>query len=272
MHHRPLATAAALTACALLALPAGASAKSTITMSGSTSVYPLAVKLAKEYVKAYPKRARFKINQGGSDIGINDAARGRVTLGAASRDPEDADPGGLVFTKIARDGVCVITHPSNPIASLSQAQIQNVFSGKTRSWADVPEAKVSGTIDVVTRTAASGTADAFQNIFLGPSLRVAANAPAKNSNGLVRQTIASNPNAIGFVSLEFIGGVNAVGYRGVACTLRNAKSGQYAGVRNFWMVSKGKPGGAAKQFLSWIKTSPKARTAVSSDWIALGGG
>ena len=59
----------------------------------------------------------FRIFQGGSDIGINDVAHGRVTIGNASRDPEPGiDPHGLTFTKIARDGVCVITNSEQPRA------------------------------------------------------------------------------------------------------------------------------------------------------------
>ena len=275
MSHRMPVTACAVAATLLVAAPSTATTtraakKPVITMSGSTSVYPLAVKLATAYNKAYPKRASFKILQGSTDIGINDVARGRVTIGNASRDPiAGSDPGGLVFNKIARDGICIVTHSSNAIPQLSQAQIQAIFAGRTRAWSDIPGAKVSGPIDLVTRTAASGTGDAFQNIFMGPSLRVAANAAAKASNGLVRQTVASNPNAVGFVSLDFIAGVNAVGYRGVACTLRNAKSGQYGGVRNFWMVTRGKATGPAATFLRWIKTSPRAKAQVATNWIPL---
>ena len=271
MSRRMPAAAAALSACALLFSPtvSAPAAKTTITMSGSTSVYPLSVKLAKSYVSAYRNRASFKILQGGSDIGINDVARGRVTIGNASRDRLPADPGGLTFNPIARDGVCVVTHPSNRITSLSQEQIQSIFSGANRSWNDVPGATVTGAIDIITRTASSGTADAFQQIFMGQDRRVAANAAAKASNGLVQQTVASNPNAIGFVSLDFIGGVNAVGYKGIACNLRNAKSGQYRGVRTFYMVTRGPARGAARTFLSWVKTSAAARKAIASDWIPL---
>jgi len=268
MSHRTL-TAAVVAVTALLVLPATAITKDTITMSGSTSVYPLAVGLAKSYVKAFPDRASFKILQGGTDIGINDVSKGRVTIGLASRDPEDADPGGLVFNKVARDGVCVITNNKNKIRTLSATQIQNIFTGKIRSWSKVPGAKVKGAISLFTRTASSGTADAFQNIFLGTNKRIASNTPAKASNGLMRQTVSSNKNAIGFVSLDFLQGVNAVGYAGVSCTLRNSKSGQYKGVRNFWMVTRGKADGAAATYLDWVQKSEAARKVVSSRWIAL---
>ena len=85
-------------------------------MSGSTSVAPLAAKLAKGYLKAHPRRRQFRLAQGGSDIGVADVARGRVTIGNSSRDPKPTDPGGLVFNKIARDAICIVTNPSNPVA------------------------------------------------------------------------------------------------------------------------------------------------------------
>ena len=58
-------TTVALLALAALAVPSAAVAKPTITLSGSTSVAPLAAKLAGAYVKKH--KVRFKILQGGSD-------------------------------------------------------------------------------------------------------------------------------------------------------------------------------------------------------------
>jgi phosphate transport system substrate-binding protein len=73
------------------------------------------------------------------------------------------------------------------------------------------------------------------------------------------------------VSFAYTAGVNAVGYQGIPCNLRNAKSGQYGGVRNFWMVTKGTPKGEAKKFLEWV-TRPgnqTVRSIVNSSWIAI---
>lgn len=269
MHRNRLVATATLVA-GLATVPATAVAKETVTMSGSTSVAPLATALAKAYVKKYPGKLGFKILQGGSDIGINDVSRGRVSIGNASRDPlPGSDPKGLVFNKIARDGVCVVTNPGNPVANLSQKQVRAIFSGQVRNWSAVPGAKATGAIDLVSRTAASGTADAFQNIFMGPDLRIASSAATKTSNGLVQQAVSSNRNAIGFVSFDFVGGVSPAAYEGVACNLRNAKSGQYQGVRNFWMVTRGKAAGGAAKFIKWIQNTSAARKIVSTQWIAL---
>ena len=83
-------------------------------MSGSTSVAPLAAKLAKGYLKAHPGAATFRLAQGGSDVGVADVAAGRVTIGNSSRDPKGTDPGGLVWSRIARDAICIAMNSSNP--------------------------------------------------------------------------------------------------------------------------------------------------------------
>jgi phosphate transport system substrate-binding protein len=266
---RFLALSALLLAVSLTA--AASASAATITMSGSTSIAPLATKLAKAFVSqpGNKGKVKFVILQGGSDIGITDVSRGRVTLGMSSRDPKPADPGGIVFNKFARDAVCVVTNKSNAIPNLSQTQIQDIFSGRVRSWSQVPGASASGPIDLVVRTAASGTQDAFQNIFMGQTLRVAGSATTKASNGLQAQAIKSDPNAIGYASFHFTAGLHDVPYQGVPCTLRNAKSGQYAGSRNFYFVSRGAARGVAKEFINFARNNSAAQRIVASNWVPL---
>lgn len=262
----PRLAVAAIAAIAVAVPAASASAKTTITMSGSTSVAPLAAKLAKTYVKTH--RVSFKLLQGGSDVGISDVAHGRVTIGNSSRDPKASDPAGLVFNKIARDAVCLVTNPANRLGNVSSAQIAAIFSGQVRSWSDIPGATATGTIDLVGRTAASGTYDAFNKIFMGGA-RLSTTMAQKASNGLVQQAVKSDKNAIGYVSLAFTAGTNEVAYNGVPCTLRNAKSGQYGGVRNFFMVTRGAAAGATKSWIRWVQKSPTAKAIISSDWVPL---
>ncbi len=275
-HKRPTkALRSALAGC-LLAAVALASPASTfaggraITISGSTSIFPLMIQLAAAWHKATHEPTPH-VGQGTSDVGISEVAAGRVDIGDVSRDPEPGDPEHLVFTKIARDGICMITNPKNDLENLSQEQVQAIFTGQVREWGEVPGAGVSGPIDLVDRIASSGTQDAFQNIFLGPTLKISPSAEAEESNGLVRTKVEHDEDAIGFVSFAFTTGVHTINYQGIQCNLRNAKSGQYQGVRNFWMVTKGPPKGATAKFISWI-TSPHnatARKIISSQWIPI---
>jgi phosphate transport system substrate-binding protein len=254
----------------ILAVPAGAAAKRLI-IGGSTSVLPLMQKLAAAYHKAYPKIPAPQVSGGQSDIGISGAANGSLDIGDSSRDPIiGVDPEGLVFTKLARDGVCIITNAKNPVSNLSQQEVEGIFTGKIHDWSEVSGASTSGPIDLFQRTSASGTEDAFQHIFLGEYLKISPSAVAEASNGLEQLHVEKDEKAIGFVSFAYTGGVHPVPYQGVACNLRNARSGQYQGVRNFWMVTKGAPKGEAAKFIKWVTSGNKTTKAIiNSSWIAV---
>ena len=254
----------------LASVPAIAQA-SAVLIDGSTSVFPLMNQLAAAYHKATHQPTP-KVGQGTSGVGISDVNAGRVDIGDVSRDPiVGVDPPGLVFTKIARDGVCIITNSANHLTNLNQQTVQQIFTGKVRNWSEVPGASVSGPIDLFQRVSSSGTQDAFQNIFLGEQLKISPGASSEESNGTMRQAVIGDKDGIGFASFAFTSGTNAVGYQGIPCTLANAKSGQYQGVRNFWMVTKGVPKGATAKFIDWVvKPGNKAvEKIVASEWIPI---
>jgi phosphate transport system substrate-binding protein len=255
----------------ILALPASAMGRR-LVIGGSTSVLPLAQKLAAAYHQAFPRIPAPKVGGGQSDVGIAGVAQGRFDIGDSSRDPiRGVDPHGLIFTKIAQDGICVITNPENPISNMSAETVQNIFTGAFRDWSHVPGSRISGPIELYDRDGASGTQDAFQHIFLEENKVVSPIATALTSNGLEQNAVAHKKQAIGFVSFAYASGTNAVGYQGVACNLRNAKSGQYGGVRNFWMVTKGLPRGEALKFISWVTKNGNrvVRAIINSNWIAI---
>ncbi len=104
---------------------------------------------------------------------------------------------------------------------------------------------------------------------MGQTLRVAGSATTKSSNGLQAQAIKSDPNAIGYASFSFTKGLHDVPYQGVPCTLRNAKSGQYGGTRNFFFVSRGAAKGVAKKFIEFARGSSTAQRIVASNWVPL---
>ena len=83
----------------------------------------------------------------------------------------------------------MITNSKNPIGNLNQETVQAIFTGNVREWSEVPGSKMTGPIDLVDRIASSGTQDAFQNIFLGPDLKISKSAEEEESNGLVQNKV-----------------------------------------------------------------------------------
>jgi phosphate transport system substrate-binding protein len=256
---------------ALVAVPTLAYAATTISMSGATASFPLLELLAAKYHQIKHGKVDFKIAQGGASVGISDAAAGRVSIGNSSRPPQAGDPAGLVFYPIAEYFVCVTTNPANPISNLTEAQVQQIFTGKVRNWSQVSGATATGPIDVYSRTSVAGVLTTFQNTLLGGS-KVGSFATQEASEGLMQNAVKKDPSGIGFNSDYFAlaKGINAVGYNGSACSVANVVSGSYPGVSDFYEVTKGPAKGASEDFIYWIQSNAVAKKIIQTNWIPLG--
>jgi phosphate transport system substrate-binding protein len=264
-------SAALLVAGALAAVaPAGASALTTITISGATASYPLVQLLAQKYNKVHPRKVKFKITEGGAQIGINDVAAGRVTIGDVSRDPIASDPKGLVFYPIARYGICIVSNKANPVTNLTSAQAIAIFTGKTRSWSGIPGATQTGTIDLISRTSVAGVLTNFQTVLL-EGKKVSNLAAEEPSEGLLRQQVENDPASIGFVSnyQSDKGGVNPVSLNGAACNRNTVTNGSYSGTARFYEVTKGPASGAAAGFIAWVSKAAAARKIIATQWVPI---
>ncbi len=264
--------AAAVGALGVATAPATALAAPTISISGATASYPLVSLLAQKYVKLKPHTVKFKIAQGGSQVGINDVAASRVSIGDASRSPFEppAPPAGLVFYPIAKYGICVVTNKANTLSNLTPALLVSIFTGKTRSWSQVPGATASGTIDLISRTSVAGVLTSFQTLLL-EGKTVSKLASEQSSEGLLRQAVESDPSSIGFLSnyQAALGSLNQVSYNGVACNKSTVASGTYAGIARFYEVTRGPATSFVASFINWITKSKAARKIIESQWVPL---
>jgi len=264
-------SAAAFAAVGVLALvaPTGVLASSLITISGATASYPLVALLAAKYSKLVHS-VHFRISQGGTQVGINDVSAGRVTIGDVSRDPLATDPAGLDFYPIAKYAVCVVTNSANHLSNLTTAQAVAIFTGKVKNWSEVPGASASGAIDLISRQSTAGVLSNFQTLLL-EGKKVASTAATEGSEGLLRQQVKSDPNAIGFLSnyQADLGGLNVVSYNGIECSKSTATSGTYGGTARFYEVTKGRASGAAAKFISWIDHSAAAKRIISTQWVPI---
>jgi phosphate transport system substrate-binding protein len=256
---------------ALVAVPAIAYATTTISMSGATASFPLLELLATKYHQLKHGSVQFKISQGGATVGISDAAAGRVSIGNSSRPPQAGDPAGLYFYPIAKYFVCVTTNSANPVSNLTEAQVQQIFTGKVRNWSQVSGATATGPIDVYSRTSVAGVLTTFQNTLLGGD-KVGSFATQEASEGLMQNAVKKDPSGIGFSSDYFAltKGINAVGYNGTGCSVANVVSGAYPGVSDFYEVTKGAATGQNEAFIYWIQTNAAAKKIIESNWIPLG--
>ncbi|MFI3167529.1 MAG: substrate-binding domain-containing protein [Bacillota bacterium] len=107
----------------------------TITISGSTSVFPIMEVLTETYSEM--TGCKFELSGGGSSTGMKDAMAGTVDIGMASRELKDSESAEVTGLAIAMDGIAVIVNSSCPIDSLSMEEIMNIYIGETTDWDDL---------------------------------------------------------------------------------------------------------------------------------------
>ncbi len=226
----------------------GPATGASITLAGSTSVQPFAELLAEEYMaKGKPS---INVQGGGSSAGIQAAETGAAQIGMSSRELKPDEKAALREFPIAHDAIAIIVNPSNHLDGLTSAQVRGVFSGVIRNWKDLggPDKAIT----VISREEGSGTRGSFDEMIM-KNAEVTPAALVQDSNGSVRETVAGDPFAIGYLSLGLVDQrVRAVKLDGVAATLATARSNQYPVVRPFLFLTQGEPSGTVKDFIDYV--------------------
>lgn len=225
----------------------------TISISGSTSVGPLAEKFAEKYKEK--NNVNIEINQIGSSAGITNAVNGVSEIGMSSRDLKEEEKASLQETVIAYDGIVVVTHPSNHVKNLTLAQVKDIFTGKITNWKEVGGDDLE--IVVVSREDGSGSRDAFQEIVGYSSGELVRNSIIASGNGNIKTTVATNKHAVGFISFEYIDeSINTVSINGVEATAENVLRQKYSLSRPFLFVHKEENlSDEGKKFIDFILSS-----------------
>ena len=236
--------------------------KAGITVAGSTSVQPFAELLAEEYMSHHPQ-FRIYVQGGGSTAGIEAVMTCAANIGMSSRNLI-GDEKKLYVVTIAKDAIAIIVNPKNPIQDLSLDQIRQVFSGKIKNWKEL--GGPSHTIVLVTREEGSGTRESFQKFVMGKE-DISLEALVQDSNGAVRQVVASNHNGIGYISLGLVNDqVKALKISGVEPNLTDVENGKYTLVRPFLFVFNEEPSGEPKSFLEFV-LSPFAQKLLLKEGL-----
>lgn len=227
-----------------------ASASQRLSVTGSTTILPIAEVAADEFMAAHPG-TRVLVSGVGSSAGIESVSNGTCDIGTSSRELAPTELKlGLVDTKIARDAIAVIVNPSNPVASLTTSQVADIFTGKTTNWDEVGGPDLA--IGLVNRDEASGTRDAFSKLVL-KGADFDPTAAVLPGTGQVRSVVAQSPSAIGYISLGFVDkSVKALTIDGIVPSEQTVKNGTYPISRVLHFFTKGQPTGLAKAYIDFV--------------------
>ncbi len=227
-----------------------------VILAGSTSIEPIAEKLAEHYMEHHPEY-KIEVQGGGSSAGIQAAKMKAADIGMSSRALKKDEKIFWEHT-IAYDAIVLIVNPVNPIPNLTLSQIQKIFSFQITKWSEI-EKSLSGRITVITREEGSGTRGAFEDLIMHKT-EISPRCLVQDSTGAVREIVSSDPNAIGYVSF---GGLNnqvkGVCIEGIAPKMENMLTDnplqKYKIIRPFLFLTSPEPSRESLKFIEFIQSS-----------------
>jgi putative lipoprotein len=107
---------------------------------------------------------------------------------------------------IAVDAVALIVNKNNPVSQLSVSELSDILNGKITRW-DQLAGKDTTAIKIVFDHQGSSTVSYLRDKFLPKGARLSALAKtfAQNNNGQVLDIVKKDPNALGVISVSWLG-------------------------------------------------------------------
>jgi phosphate transport system substrate-binding protein len=260
----------------LCVLAASCSSRGNRTMiqnKGSDTLVNLAQAWAEEYRKVAPTVA-VAVTGGGSGTGIAALMNGTVDIANASRGIKAAEreaakkntgkePKELT---VAYDALAVYVHKSNPIASISRAQLACIYgeAGTCSKWTDIG-VEVPGCagqeIVRVSRQNNSGTYIFFREWVLGKKQDFKLGSRDMSGSKDVVDLVERTPCAIGYSGFGYktdhIKTACVAAEENVACvepSIEAAISGSYPIARGLYMYTLGEPTGPVADYVNWVRS------------------
>ena len=249
------------------ALTVAATAQTKLVIKGSDTLGAKMVPQLSEAYKAAGNNVNFEIAAEGSSTCFTALLAGTADFGMSSRGIKSSEKdkfaakGQEAVAHIAGvDMIAVIVNEANGVKSLTKTQIGGIFTGKITDWSQV--GGKAGKIKGYTRNTSSGTYKTFQKLAMNKA-DYGKDTQKMAGNEQIAEAVAGDVNGIGYVGLAYIGrdGIAAATVDGVAPSPATQMS--YALSRNLYYYTIGEPTGAAKKFIEWSLTSPKAADVIN---------
>ncbi len=204
-----------------------------VSTDGSTSVEKVIGFLSEAYMENNSK-VKITYNPTGSGAGIQAVLDGRCDIGISSRELKGNENENLNAAVVAVDGIAMIVNQQNSVEDLTIEQIRKIYTGEIVNWSEV--GGHSGAIVLIGREAASGTREGFE--LITDTKDKCRYTQELTSSGDVIQTVAGNPNAIGYASLASVKDtVKIIKVQGVIPSKATIQNGDYKIQRNFLLIT-----------------------------------
>ncbi len=186
----------------------------TISIDGSSTVYPITEAVAEEFRAEKPK-VDVTIGVSGTGGGFQKFGRGEINISDASR-PIKAEEAAVakenninfVELEVAYDGLAVVINPENDWAtSFTVEELKKIWEpaaqGKIKKWNQINPAWPNEEIHLFGPGVASGTFDYFTEAIVGKSGSSRGDFTASEDDNVLVQGVSGDKYGLGFFGLAY---------------------------------------------------------------------
>ena len=170
----------------------------TYNASGGGAALAQVQALAKRFSELHPLSV-WTIENVGSEASVVLVNNGDADIGFISRDLKNEEKGKVELLRIGAAGTAVVVNAANPVATLTKAQVRDIFSGKVTDWKDV--GGQPGEIKVFIREANSSTRSTFESYFFDGKPTYSKGAIEVVEIDETVKALTSFKNSIGMITL-----------------------------------------------------------------------
>lgn len=216
---RTLGKAAALSA-AVLAMASGSALAQqagqpfTIQIDGSSTVFPISEGVAEGFQQQTQGRVRVTVGESGTGGGFRKFCRGETHVSDASRpitrgEMASCAAAGIQYVEIpvAFDALTVVVNPSNPIRSMTVAQLRQIWQpsaqGRISNFNQVDPSWPNLAMQLYGPGTASGTFDYFTEAVNGTSRASRSDYTPSEDDNVIVQGVANNAGGLGYFGLAY---------------------------------------------------------------------
>jgi phosphate transport system substrate-binding protein len=183
----------------------------TITVDGSSTVYPITEAMAEEFGKAN-KKVRVAVGVSGTGGGLKKFGAGDIDIADASRpikDKEAADAKAkqidFVELPVAYDGIAVVVNKSNPVETITFTELKTLWAnGSTaKKWKDVNGAWADQNLKLYSPGADSGTFEYFKETILGKDAAIRSDFTASEDDNVLITGVAGDKGGFGYFGYSY---------------------------------------------------------------------
>lgn len=258
-----------------LASAGNATSPVSVTVSGSSTVMPLAEAAAEEF-NLLQKDYVVSVSAGGTGAGILGIAERKNDIAMASREIAESErqrfKGTFQEYLVGLDGISIAVSEGifqAGVKGLSNRQVREIYSGNISNWKDLGGPDLP--IYVISREDGSGTRDNFNEIIMGST---DAETPAVDTVAMsaaeVKTAIAGSDKAIGYLGFNYLGGgVTGIAFNGFRPTYENIKLDLYELHRHLYFYTFGQPSPGAQAFIDFVLGPEGQKIAADEGFIPI---